>query len=407
MPYYHINTQTLKSHQDIENLFQKYLANKCTPDESRELIDLLRSGEHEQFIQALLDQSFDREAVDQLLYRAQTDRIFKKLSLGNDEDKVIEITRKRRPAYLAIVAAVAVILTGYAAFYLSRSAPSTGETKDTVARQDVLPGSNKATLVLSDGQQVELNNLQLGNIAEDGGAIIKKSADGQLAYVTAANSKLKGLNTVKTPKGGQYQVILPDGSKVWLNAASSITYPAVFGATERRVTLTGEGYFEITTVIKNSKKVPFIVESGKQKIEVLGTRFNVNAYDDETGIRTTLIEGKVKVVTENETVILKPSQEFNLRSEGISTKKVDVEPAIDWKNGDFIFADEDIKSIMRKVSRWYNIELVYDSDIPSENLSGQISRNRNLSEVLRMLELSGDTKFKIENGAVHISYHKK
>ena len=140
---------------------------------------------------------------------------------------------------------------------------------------------------------------------------------------------------------------------------------------------------------------------------MLGTKFNVNAYDDETGIKTTLIEGKVKVTTENETVILKPNQEFDLGAEGISTKKVDVEPAIDWKNGDFIFADENIQSIMRKLARWYNVKVVYDSEVPEESLSGQISRNRNLSEVLRMLELSGDTKFRIENDSVHISFHKK
>jgi len=120
-----------------------------------------------------------------------------------------------------------------------------------------------------------------------------------------------------------------------------------------------------------------------------------------------LIEGKVKVTTENETVILKPNQEFNLQAEGISTKKVDAETAIDWTNGDFIFAEEDIKSVMRKIGRWYNVEVVYDNEIPAENLSGQISRNRNLSEVLRMLELSGDKKFRIENGSIHISYNVK
>ncbi|MGN6439203.1 MAG: FecR family protein [Agriterribacter sp.] len=396
----------MKHQQDIAALFRKYLANQCSPEETLELIDFIRSGENPELIQSLLDRSLNQDAVDHLLYKAQADRVFAKLDLSDNGEQYPVFKKSSKPLYLKIAAAIAIVLTGAAFFYFFKST-STGSNAAVATVQDILPGGNKATLVLSDGQQVELNNQQVGNIAEDAGAIISKSADGQLAYQTSGNNALKGFNTVKTPRGGQYQVILPDGSKVWLNAASSVTYPAVFNQEERRVTLTGEGYFEINTIVRNHKKVPFIVETGKQKIEVLGTRFNVNAYDDDAGIKTTLIEGKVKVVTENETVILRPSQEFNLRAEGISTKKVDVEPSIDWKNGDFIFADESIKSIMPKIARWYNVELVYDSDIPNENLSGQISRSRNLSEVLRMLELSGDTKFRIENGAVHISHNKK
>ncbi|MBX3252753.1 MAG: FecR family protein [Chitinophagaceae bacterium] len=396
----------MNSEHHIRLLFKKYLANECSAPEAAELIDIIQSGENKELIESLISQHFGNYAADELLYKAASEQLFKKLDLSTGNGAIL-IEPRRKPIYLKIAAAIVVMLAAYTAFYFLKPASASRSTVITAPQDDVLPGGNKATLVLSDGQQVELNNLQVGGIAEDKGVVIKKPADGQLAYYTSHNSKPSGLNTVKTPKGGQYQVILPDGSKVWLNAASSITYPAVFNALERRVTLTGEGYFEIVAMMKNNKKVPFIVESGKQKIEVLGTRFNVNAYDDETGIKTTLIEGKVKVVTENETVILKPSQEFNLRSEGISTKKVDVEPVIDWKNGDFIFADEDIKSIMRKIGRWYNVELVYESEIPNENLSGQISRSRNLSEVLRMLELSGDTKFRIENSTIYISHSKK
>lgn len=396
----------MNSEQHISLLFKKYLLNDCTPEEAEELINYIRSGENQRLVESLLDQSLGQEGADQTLYKARTERIFKNLDLSKTHELLEETKPPKKTMYLALAAAIAIILVTYATSHLVKTTPANQQATIAVL-QDVLPGGNKATLVLSDGKQFDLKDLRVGSIAEDAGVVIKKSADGQLAYPTSGSNKLSGLNTVKTPKGGQYQVILPDGSKVWLNAASSITYPAAFNAAERRVTLTGEGYFEITPMVKNKKKVPFIVETGKQKIEVLGTRFNVNAYDDETGIKTTLIEGKVKVVTDNETVILKPSQEFNLRAEGISTKKVDVEPAIDWKNGDFIFADEDIKSIMRKIARWYNVELVYESDIPEENLSGQISRNRNLSEVLRMLELSGDTKFKIESGVIHISRTKK
>ncbi|MFT3705669.1 MAG: DUF4974 domain-containing protein [Agriterribacter sp.] len=392
----------------IAFLFKKYITNDCTIEEAAELIDIIRSGEEKIFVEELLQQHMHEEAANELLYKTATGRVFQRLDLHKEDNPVVQISPKPWWLYSKIAVAVALIIGScIAVYFLSSSKEKI--IAPPVAVQDIAPGGNKATLVLADGKQVVLNDVSVGSITEEDGVIIKKPADGQLAYYDEGNSlkQQKGFNTVKTPKGGQYQVILPDGSKVWLNAASSITYPAAFNAEERRVTLTGEGYFEVAHLTKNGKRVPFVVETGKQKVEVLGTRFNVKAYDDEKTITTTLVEGKVKVTTENETVILRPNQELNLRDEGITTHKVDIEPAIDWKNGDFLFADEDIKSVMRKIARWYNVDVVYESNIPDQNLSGQISRNRNLSEVLRMLELSGDTRFRIENGAVHISYKNK
>lgn len=395
----------MNQHQHIATLFRKYINNECTAEEAAELMTLILSSRNKSYIQTLLDEYIDKNATDGILYRTQTDRIFQKLNLSY-EAKPIEFNSPK-PAHLFFkmaIAAILILVSGLT-IYIFNTPQKKNDIATVKQTEDVLPGGNKATLVLSDGQQINLGQPAAGSIAE--ASVVKKTTDGQPVYFAVKNNNLKGYNTVRTPRGGQFQVVLPDGSKVWLNAASSITYPAAFEAGERRVTLSGEAYFEITSQQHNNKKVPFIVESGNQKIEVLGTKFNVNAYDDEAGIKTTLIEGKVKVTTENETVILKPSQEFDLGADGISTKKVDVESAIDWKNGDFIFADENIQSIMRKIARWYNVDVVYDSEVPDESLSGQISRSRNLSEVLRMLELSGDTKFRIENGSVHISFHKK
>jgi len=395
----------LNQHRRIATLFRKYINNECTAEEAAELMTLIRSSRNKSYIQALLDEYIDKSATDGVLYRTQTDRIFQKLNLSCEAKPIEFNSPKPLQLFFKIAIAAILILVSSLTIYIFNFPQKKKDIATVKQAEDVLPGGNKATLVLSDGQQINLGQPAAGSIAE--AAVINKSTDGQPVYFAAKNNNLKGFNTVRTPRGGQFQIVLPDGSKVWLNAASSITYPAAFAAGERRVTLSGEAYFEITSLHHNNKKVPFIVESGNQKIEVLGTKFNVNAYDDETGIKTTLIEGKVKVTTENETVILKPNQEFDLGAEGISTKKVDVEPAIDWKNGDFIFADENIQSIMRKLARWYNVKVVYDSEVPEESLSGQISRNRNLSEVLRMLELSGDTKFRIENDSVHISFHKK
>lgn len=396
----------MDQHQHIAILFRKYLNNECTPEEAAALMAFIRSSKNRELIQSLLDDHLQDGEDKGWMYRAQTDRIFQRLNLNEDLEEDEVKSRSIRLTFFKTAAAAVLILASVWAIFVI-SSPAKKEVTAARAAEDVLPGGNKAVLVLPDGRQVKLDSLQTGNPGSDESSVIKRSADGHLVYCVANNNKLKGLNTIKTPRGGQYEVALPDGSRVWLNAASSITYPAAFNAGERRIMLTGEAYFEIASLWRNNRKVPFVVETDRQKIEVLGTRFNVNAYNDETGIKTTLIEGKVKVTTENETVILKPSQEFNLGAEGISTKKVDVEPAIDWKNGDFLFADEDLKSVMRKIARWYNVEVIYDSEIPEESLSGQISRSRNLSDVLRMLELSGDTKFRIEDGAVHISRPKK
>ena len=392
---------------NIELLLKKYIANDCTASEVEALIDIFRSGDKKELIELLVHEHLVNEATDELIFKAEVDRVYTRLDLSNTEAQAMRIQPRRFPAYFKVAAAIIVIVLSAVVLYFLFSS-NKKNTPVIAALQDVAPGSNKAILVLSDGKQVVLNDIGVGNITEDGGAIIKKSAAGQVAYYSTDNlQNHKAINTIKTPMGGQYQVVLPDGSKVRLNAASSITYPATFNSDERRVTLTGEGYFEIARLTKNNRKVPFIVETGKQRIEVLGTRFNVNAYDDEKGITTTLVEGKVKVTTENETVILKPNQELKLRDESITMHKVDVETVIDWTNGDFNFVDEDMKSVMRKIARWYNVEVVYDSDIPDANLSALISRDRNLSEVLRMLELSGEAQFNIENGTVHISNKAK
>lgn len=367
-------------------------------------MDIIQSGANKELIEDLIRQHLQKEeSAEGSEYT--TDRVFKRLNL---EVKPVHIIRKK-PAFRAWVgAAAAAAIVIVLSIILWNVNPSEKQGLSSVVEQDLPPGGNRATLVLGDGSELVLSDMEVGNIAMQDGSVIKKTADGKLEYLSGSQlKKQRDLNTIKTPKGGQYQVMLPDGSRVWLNAASSLTYPASFGNMDRQVKLEGEAYFEITTRFVGQKKQPFIVETGKQKIEVLGTRFNVNAYDDEAGIKTTLVEGKVKVITENETIILKPNQEFNLRPDGVNTQQVDVEPAIDWKNGDFIFAEENIKSVMRKIARWYNVEVAYnDSSIPGEFISGQISRNRNLSEVLRMLELSGNLRFEMKEGVIQI-YHNQ
>ncbi len=326
-------------------------------------------------------------------------RIFNKLRL--EQKPVLQSGSKRVMQVWTKMIAAAVIVAVLSAVFYYIQLPAVDSP--VVQEADIPPGGNRATLVLADGKELALGELRIGDVADQGGVSVKKTADGMLEYLPG-KSPSSGVNVIRTPKGGQYGVVLPDGSKVWLNAASSITYAASFGNKERTVKLVGEAYFEVLPKRHNGKSVPFYVETDRQRIEVLGTRFNVNAYNDGNGIKTTLIDGKVKVITEREAVVLQPSQELNLRPDGISTRLADVDVAIDWKNGDFIFAEEDIATVMRKVSRWYNVEVVYQqgAGVAGESISGQISRNRNLSEVLRMLELSAHMRFEIRNNQIHV-----
>lgn len=363
-----------------------------------ELVDIIRSGKDTAIINELITRHLgDRE--HELLPEGVSERVFAKLHF--EQTPAPKSSRLRRmPPLLKIAVAAAVIIALTVGVYYIKPASA---PHFALEEKDVPPGGNRATLVLADGRELVLTDLQVGDVADEDGIVIKKTADGMLEYQSGVSGG-NGMNVIKTPKGGQYCVVLPDGSKVWLNAASTITYAASFGKRERTVKLSGEAYFEVLPQKHNGKSVPFFVETAGQKIEVLGTRFNVNAYDDGNGIKTTLLEGKVKVMTGEDAVILKPSQEFSLRSDGASTQQVDVDVAIDWKNGDFIFAEEDIRSVMRKVARWYDVEVIYEDEAgaPREHISGQISRNRNLSEVLRMLELSGNMRFRIQNSGIHV-----
>lgn len=271
---------------------------------------------------------------------------------------------------------------------------------------DIKPGGNKAYLTLANGKRIALTDAVNGEIAEQSGVKITKATDGQIVYEVSEDyepsSRNHGptYNTIETPKGGQYQVGLPDGTKVWLNAASSLTYPASFSALkDRKVKLTGEAYFEVA----KDKNKPFLVSTEKQTLEVLGTHFNVNSYPDEASTKTTLLEGAVKIITNNSTKILKPGQEADVTAK-INISEVNTEEAIAWKNGYFRFDDEKLESVMRKIARWYDVEVSYqDESLKNELFAAVTTRFANVSGLLKMLEQTGDAKFNIEGGKIIIS----
>lgn len=271
-------------------------------------------------------------------------------------------------------------------------------SNNIIAKHDVAPGKNKATLILANGKKVILSDAVNGQLAKQAGVIINKNKNGELVYIVhpVADNEHASVqfNTLQTSRGEQYQVVLPDGSHVWLNAASSLKYPTAFVGSERVVELTGEAYFEVA----HNKAKPFKVKTQQQEVEVLGTHFNINAYSDERVIATTLIEGSVKVssTANHKNMIIKPGQQATISDDGLSVKEVDTDEVIAWKNGYFQFNDENLESIMKKVSRWYDVEVVYQSAPSDLAFIGMISRTKNLSAVLNALEETGKISFKIE-----------
>jgi ferric-dicitrate binding protein FerR (iron transport regulator) len=256
---------------------------------------------------------------------------------------------------------------------------------------DVLPGSNRATLTLADNTTINLDDAKNGVLGQQGNTQLVKNKDGQLTYHTISTSPL-AYNLLTTPRGGQYQLLLPDGSKVWLNAASSLKYPTCFSGKERVVELQGEAYFEIAHNASMPFKVAVLLQKGQApaEIEVLGTHFNVKAYADEPAVRTTLLEGAVRVHRGDATQALQPGQEANWSgNSGIRVATADVEEAVAWKNGLFKFNGATIGDVMRQLSRWYDVEVVYTNGVPADLFQGEMYRNANVSRVLKVLGASG------------------
>ncbi|PTS95204.1 hypothetical protein DBR11_21645 [Pedobacter sp. HMWF019] len=272
-------------------------------------------------------------------------------------------------------------------------------------KDPIQPGGQKAYLTLANGKRIVLTNAANGKLAEESGVQVSKTAEGELIYTITGNSKSQSslaFNTIETPRGGQYQIRLPDGTQVWLNSASSLKYPISFESQPtRRVMLQGEAYFEVT----KNKKVPFIVDiKDKQEVKVLGTHFNIMAYSDEPMLETTLMEGSVEVSHNNHKNILKPGQQSSIQPGGEMhiLDNIDLNSVIAWKNGKIFFEGQDIRSIMRQISRWYNVEVEYHGNIPKRSFTGAISRDASLSELLEILKLS-KVHFRIENRTIIVT----
>jgi transmembrane sensor len=369
-----------------QELINKYLEGKASPEEKLLL---------ERWYNLEIDQAepmsgkVDFDAVEQRLmdrlpiHQVKTTRLYYRIIAG--------------------VAAVFLIITGLYLFRDQYKEPVQHSTAKNGGHTP--PGSNKAILTLANGERVSLNDAENGKLAQQSGNLIIKEADGKLIYTADINKTGEIMyNVIETPKGGQYQLRLPDGTKVWLNAASSLKFPATFnGLAQRNVELEGEAYFE---VYKNKDK-PFVVYTAKQKIEVLGTHFNINSYLDEGETTTTLLEGSINVLRKGaiKGAILFPGQQLVLNDNGavLHTKRGNIDEAIAWKDGKFIFNDQNLQTIMRQISRWYDVDVEYKGNRTANKVfGGTISRFDSLEQALEILELTGSVHFVVEGRRVTV-----
>ncbi|MEQ7798923.1 FecR domain-containing protein [Pedobacter sp. ASV1-7] len=375
----------------FKHLYKQYIDNTCTEDERDEFLSMVAENPDSDIMESLLDNTWDNLNTKDLSF-PQADHVLDNILSQHPKAVAKRISIYQ---YVAAIAAMVAIITTGVYFYQK-------DKTEHIAQSDIanIPaGTNKATLTLADGTVINLDNATNGELAQQTGIKITKTADGQLIYDIVDDKKNTAstetaYNTITTPRGGQYQVNLPDGSKIWLNAASSLKYPIPFGKDHRKVELTGEAYFEVTSLLKDEQntKMPFIVKTDKQQVEVLGTHFNINSYTDENLTRSTLLEGVVRVTglsAEHASSILKPGQQSVLNDNTLKVQTVDIEEVVAWKNGYFQFNESDLGSIMRQISRWYNIDVVFEGRSPNDLFHFKAPKDQNLTELLKIFEING------------------
>jgi transmembrane sensor len=397
------------SESRLSYLFSVYFNKAATPPERNELMKMLNSSENDEHIKTLMTEAWLKFNTGQQIFSDNTgDEILSNIlqkEITSATTPVIELNNRQYFVKWMQIAAAAILIagiTGLGFWLLSKqSLQQISQSKKDIPQvvSPVIAGGNKALLTLSDGSSIVLDSSRQGTLAKQGNVKVVRLNTATLAYRGGvANNQEVVYNTLSTPAGGQYGLILPDGSKVWLNAASSIHFPTVFNGKERNVTVTGEAYFEVA---KNAA-LPFKITVKDIVVEVLGTHFNIMAYDDENSMNTTLLEGSVKVSKGGINKMLVPGQQSFINAAGvINIKEADIEEVMAWRNGWFQFNAFDIKMVMRQISRWYNLEVVYEGKIPPGHFTGSVSRSNNILDVLKILE-SGGVRFKIEGHKITV-----
>jgi transmembrane sensor len=396
----------LESSDQLYILFKKYLDNTCSLEETQRLMNYFELDEDQELLKDIIkdvleiqDESYETNvAIVEVLAKVDRD-LFVQIHtaatvLPAGKNKTVKLWLK----IAAVAAAMAIVCTGVY-FFNYKSGKLPGPT--TVSVKDVNPGDFGATLTLANGRKISLANASKGEIGRESGMVITKSADGRLVYEINENvSDPNASNTLSTARGETYQVRLPDGSVVYLNAASSLTYtPSLIENGKRVVKLTGEGYFEVA----KDRQHPFIVKTDRQEVEVLGTHFNISSYADDEVEKTTLLEGSVKLSAAGSSRILKPGQQARLSDGKIQINETDTDLAVAWKNNEFVVQSERIETIMKMIGRWYNVEVIYLGEKTRQRFSGSVSRFDRMSKVLEIVESTGEAHFEVKGRTVYVS----
>jgi ferric-dicitrate binding protein FerR (iron transport regulator) len=378
----------------FNDLLNRYLRDSLNEEELDELLGILRRNNNSKLLRQAADEAFRSREFSGLTDSENYDKLYGKLmaEARNRKHEPLRSNRgekgsaSRRISLFYRVAAAASVIIVVAIGILWISNERTATTMQTVA--DLAPGGSRAMLTLGDGSTILLDSAAIGQLAEQAGTRVMKVDDGRLAYNSEGRRKAETVyNTITTPRAGQYELILPDSSRVWLNSESSIRFPVSFSGSFRVVEITGEAYFEVA----ENRDMPFRVSTGNTIVEVLGTSFNIRAYTDEGSVNTTLIEGSVQVASPVSQATIAPGQMAVADITGnISVEDdADISEIIAWKKGLFVFNSESIGEIMNQIARWYDVDVKFSEKPGTETFSGIVSRKSNVSEVLKIMEQAG------------------
>lgn len=373
-------------------LFKNYYSGLATEAEIDELMLLIKESKDDKQLAELIKNVWENQYPDEKQFSKQeSEKMLHSIlymSVHKHDDDYLE-NKIRTLGWVRYAAASIIFIAGITMYWLGNRPTENLKVMNPKEQfADILPGGNKAVLTLSDGQQLNIDNTVVGYFGKNGTAEFTQTGAGKLNAVVFESAKASDLqfNKLSTPKGGQYQITLQDGSNVWLNASSSIRFPTVFSEVDRVVEIYGEAYFDIIQDINR----PFIVKFGTSEVEVLGTSFNIMAYEEENMAKTTLVEGSVKLRNGSKSQTLKPGEQGVVQDRGeIQKTLVDIEQQIAWKNGLFYFKDSSIEEVMRQTARWYNIEVKYKGKMNVRQFTGKVPRNVNISELLNMLRYAG------------------
>lgn len=379
--------------KEVLALLKKYEERTCSTEEEKLL--MLWFTEKAKNGQWTWENEKEQALVKQLMYQRISRSLF------------VSKWHRQKKSLRTMAAAAVILLCGIITWVYLEHVMDNDPYEQAYAEQAVAPGSSAALLTLADGSTIRLDEATSGLLSNKNGVMIKKLENGELVYEVDKSIPLDKnghvrQNTISIPRGGKYQLTLPDGSKVWLNSGSTLVYPAVFVGSQRTVTLTGEAYFEVA----HNRDQPFIVKALDNEIEVTGTHFNISAYQDERQVKTTLVEGGVVVSKRNTSMVLSPGQQAisNLESNDIQRLDVDTYYALGWLNGYFVFEDQDIRTIMNDIARWYNVDIQYQGEVSGfKKIGGTYLRSKGIDELLNHLEVLSGVRFNLIEGRVIVT----